>query len=107
MLGRARGDGDIRRGAEGEDELVIVHLLADRGPVVPHCHAAPPKIDGLDVHLAELDAPGAAQRADRVQDVARLDSSRRSFSQHRREQEEVLVTDQSDVYRKQAGAAPG
>jgi len=84
-----------------------VHLLADRGPVMPHSHAPSLEIDGFDVHLSELHVPGAAERPDGVENVACLHSARRRFGQHWREQEEVLVADQGDVHGEKPGAAPG
>jgi len=72
--------------------------------MVPDRHATMLEVDPLDLHLAELDPPPAAQWADRVEDVARLDRPGGGFRQHRGEQEEVLVAQQRDVHGQQPRA---
>ena len=98
VLGRARGDGHVGGGAERQHQAVVVHLLAQRRAMVPDRHPPPLEVDPLDLHLAELDAPAPAERADRVEDVARLDRPGGGLRQHRGEQEEVLVAQQRDVH---------
>ena len=80
-----------RGGAQGQDQTIVVHALAHRRPVVPHGEALARKVHRLHLHLAELDAPSPAQRADRVQDVAALHRARRGLGEHGREEEELRL----------------
>lgn len=81
VLQRARRDGHVRRGPEGEDEPVVTQRLAGpRAPMAPD-HAPAVEVDRFDRHLTELDTPFSADGPDRVEDVPGLDRPRRRLGQ--------------------------
>src|SRR5262245_24366011 len=94
VLRDSRYDPDVGARAHCENETIVLNFLPDGGPAMASDQPAATEIDAFDRHLTELDAEGAAEGADRIDDVSRLDRAGRRLGEHRREQKEDSVTDQ-------------
>src|SRR5262249_33513793 len=100
-----RDDSDIGTRAERQDEAIVLNLLSERGPAMARDQPTTTDIDGFDRHFTELDAQGAAERPDRVDDVTRPDRPGSRLGEHRREEKEVSITDEGDMDWERAGAS--